>query len=620
MSNPSFSNIDLWLFELAEGNLTPRQIEQLELFLLQNPDLDIDRDMWEMAKVEKQEAVFPDQEKLNKRRPIGWYFAGSTAIVASIVFAWWAFAPSTLVPSDSLLMARNSNRTKTRVFVIHRTDASVAANMQVADAGLNFNAPELPNPQLAQNHNNALPNNANVTPGEFNNAQSQTNEIPGNINGLDPQALSSTANAGEIEASSSESQLGNDQIGLDVALHSGEELEQENRSLESINSLEIAQLEGFETINGNDFEPFEGAGRSARENDEFSLVDGLDNIGEEASNSNQNNRVSFSNDYKNSLKSRLSAFGRKIKRTLDNPVALKNYRDPAYHIPGMLPSDINFGATGTMLSTRVQTLSRLQWYDQDNEQLINQLAVDAYAYNLRGGIGLQIEHGMYKNGGVSVAQAAITYSPKFSISRTISFEPSLRFKMGNKTLANSKMAGVNRVEVDRGNDFAYYPESQPIGKMLWHHDLGAGLMVNTEWFFVGVQMDNFFRHQDNIYAVDVENPKRAEFHYLATLGTDWVSRRENLSLSPYLVYQHNGRLSEAWLGANFRWNWLTVGASVSSFMEPAASLGLKFEHFAMTYSADYTKSAMTGQAALSHQLTLRFVSKPSRFGKRLLNL
>ena len=49
MSNPSFSNIDLWLFELAEGNLTPAQIEQLEAFLMNNPELDVERDMWEMA-------------------------------------------------------------------------------------------------------------------------------------------------------------------------------------------------------------------------------------------------------------------------------------------------------------------------------------------------------------------------------------------------------------------------------------------------------------------------------------------------------------------------------------------------------------------------------------------
>ena len=60
MSNPSFSNIDLWLFELAEGNLSPEQIERLEMFILQNPDLDFDRDVWEMAKANATSEEFGD--------------------------------------------------------------------------------------------------------------------------------------------------------------------------------------------------------------------------------------------------------------------------------------------------------------------------------------------------------------------------------------------------------------------------------------------------------------------------------------------------------------------------------------------------------------------------------
>ena len=52
MSKPSFSNIDLWLFELAEGNLSPEQVKQLEMFLLQYPELDVERDVWEMCFLE----------------------------------------------------------------------------------------------------------------------------------------------------------------------------------------------------------------------------------------------------------------------------------------------------------------------------------------------------------------------------------------------------------------------------------------------------------------------------------------------------------------------------------------------------------------------------------------
>ena len=85
MSNPSFSNIDLWLFELMEGNLSAKQIEQLELFLLQHPEFDVDRDVWEMAKMKAATPVFEGKEKMKRRVPIVWYSLAGTAALFFLV-------------------------------------------------------------------------------------------------------------------------------------------------------------------------------------------------------------------------------------------------------------------------------------------------------------------------------------------------------------------------------------------------------------------------------------------------------------------------------------------------------------------------------------------------------
>ena len=66
-----------------------------------------------------------------------------------------------------------------------------------------------------------------------------------------------------------------------------------------------------------------------------------------------------STDYSESFASKMHKMSRAIGRMLDNPVALKNLKDPVFHIPGMLPADVNLGNTGTLPATRVQTLSRL---------------------------------------------------------------------------------------------------------------------------------------------------------------------------------------------------------------------------------------------------------------------
>jgi len=183
---------------------------------------------------------------------------------------------------------------------------------------------------------------------------------------------------------------------------------------------------------------------------------------------------------------------------------------------------------------------------------------------------------------------------------------------------SSKLTLGQLVEFERGNVEQFYSENEmPTGKALWYKDLGLSVMVNTKWFYVGAQIDNLGRHQSNIYGA--AGQQRAGIHSIFTVGTDYQSKNKKIGFSPYLIYQNYDKLSEAWLGANFRASWFTVGAAISSNTEPAASVGVKFKHFAIIYNTDYTKSMMTSKPALSHQLTLRFLTNPSRVGQRLLN-
>jgi hypothetical protein len=181
--------------------------------------------------------------------------------------------------------------------------------------------------------------------------------------------------------------------------------------------------------------------------------------------------------------------------------------------------------------------------------------------------------------------------------------------------------GLSQVEIDRGTAHEFYPgEANPVGRNLWYKDMGVGLLINTKWFFAGIQADNLFRHNDNIYSSDWSSPRRAGSHIIATIGTDWLSRDENLGLSPYVVYQKKENLSEVWAGVNFKWNWFNLGIATSEKLDPSASIGIKFDQFSLHYNADYTTSTMTSERALSHQVTLRVQAKKSRYGQRLIKL
>lgn len=570
MSNPSYSNIDRWLFELMEGNLSPEQVAQLEAFLMQHPELDVDRDMWELAKVDSQEVVYPHQEKIVRRRPVGLYMSAGFASIALII----GIGIFNSTDQQSLQIAENAQfngvNELTNEKSILSSEKSNKGSIQVSDQ-LGF-----------ENYNNLLVNNqTGVNTGftkatssignSFGNSEGQNRRINNNLEDIN----GSNRLANNIQIASVQQDLMQEKEDLDVL---------ETKIAEQIEVKRAAKEIAYTSFG------FSGGSRFSK------------------------------TDYKMSFGSKMNKMARSIQKMLDNPVALKNTKDPYYHIPGMQAMDVNFGAVGTLLATRVQTVSRAQWFGQENQQFMNQLSVDGYSYGMRGGVGFQFNHNYYGQGGIENYHASLIYSPKFSVARNVIVEPSVRFKMGSKLLNSNQIETGTSVEYDRMNTQSFYANQEaPIGRSLWYKDLGLGLMVNTKWFYVGFQGDNLFEHYDNIYSNDIANPKRAGKHFVATIGTDYESKKENITVSPYCVYQQQEALSEGWLGVNLRYHWLTIGGAVSSNLEPAASIGLKFDHFMLTYNADITKSKLLNDTYLSHQVTIRFLTKPSRFGQRLLN-
>lgn len=564
MSNPSFSNIDQWLFELYEGNLSPEQIAQLETFLMQHPELDVDLDMWKLSYVSATPLVYPHQDKLEKRRPaIIYWSAGTAAIFALIVGGIFYFEADT-TPMLSLSSTPLANRDlSTNIDLLNEKTVVYTDNSSI-------------NSRLEQN-------------------ASQQYVSENNVNGNNSQILTSSNRA-----------LTNDSYLTEASLnsHLTHSLAYSENSSSRSTAVGQMKMKRFHF----DEQPYSHLAFRMKNNPSAEIEEIEDWTLRRKSAKHKSQSFSY----------KLNDFKRAIQKMADNPIALKNLKDPHYHVPGMQAVDINFGAVGTLLATRVQTNTRYQWMGQSNDQLSNNLLIDGYVYAIRGGIGLQVNQSTYHKNGYQNTFAAVTYSPKFSVNKNVTVEPAIRFKMGNQRINPSKLSLGQLVEFDRGNAQQFYSEDEvPTGKAMWYKDLGLSVMVNTKWFYAGAQFDNLGRHQSNIYGS--EGKQRAGIHSVFTLGTDYESQNKKLGFSPYFVYQNFEKLSEAWLGANFRASWFTVGAAVSSNAEPAASIGVKFKHFAMTYNADYTKSMITSNYALSHQLTLRFLTNPSRVGQRLLN-
>ena len=561
MSNPSFENIDRWLFELVEGNLSSEQQAQLEAFLLQHPDLDVDRDMWDMARISETNPTYQNKKQLEKRRTLIPYFAG-VGTVLTFILGFLIFNNS----NDS-----NSQRLASKS-IIFKSLSTKTDNKSSAGKESN-NAYKKSNVQAE----NALVENQMLTNEYFTPEGVNDETTTKNLFSNQTQVVESNMPTNEVADLNTKVIENKTYNKLKLTLKSFDLVTKRNKS--ELKYSETHQVENKEEK--SNYKNFE-----------------LNNF---------------------NLKSKVKRFVNSVDKAMKNPVALINLKDNWYQVPGLTSTDVNFASVGSLLSTRIQTSSRLQWFGNQNQQLSNQIAIDAYAHSIKGGIGFQMNHNFYGDGGIQNYNAALIYSPKIPLSAHFVLEPSVRFKMGTKQLNPESLGSVSQVEFDRFNAIDYYTNgSNPIGRTLWYRDIGAGLMLNTKWFYASFQADNLMQHYDNIYSANIENPRKAPYQYIASIGGEYMSKKRTTSISPYLVYQHFGELEELWSGINFRYKWIRLGAAVSSNIEPSASLGLTFKHFTVAYNADYTKSALLNKSLFSHQLTLRFNTKPCRIGQRIL--
>jgi type IX secretion system PorP/SprF family membrane protein len=558
MSNPSFENIDRWLFELTEGNLSPEQEAQLEAFLMQHPELDLERDMWDLAHVSVSHNGYHNKKQLEKRRRILPFIVGASAACVFII---------------GFFMFNNLNNNEKQLLGLERSKNKTHSLKN------NINTKTLPIPE---NNNKTLANKDADENGIWKNTLDVRLNSNNNVSTYSGIVI---LNNKILEANTAQHE----------SLYNGRD--------EALIHNKLPQL----ALNALDLSA------------EYKNID-LKRSKAKPSEVQEEKNKSFDFSFGNlGIKSKAKRFVKNIDNAMKNPVALINLKDNWYQVPGLTPTDVNFASVGSILSTRIQTSTRLQWFGNDNQQFSNQISVDAYAHELKGGIGFQMNHNFYGNGGIQNYNAALIYSPKISLSANFVLEPSVRFKMGSKQLNPESLGNISQVEFDRFNAIDYYANgSNPIGRTLWYRDVGAGLMLNTKWFYASFQADNLMQHFDNIYSAEIENPRKAPYHYMATFGGEYMSKKRTMSLSPYLVYQNFGDLEELWGGVNFRYKWIRLGAAVSSNLEPSASIGLRFNHFTLMYNADYTKSALLNKSSLSHQLTLRFNTKPCRIGQRIL--
>jgi hypothetical protein len=200
-------------------------------------------------------------------------------------------------------------------------------------------------------------------------------------------------------------------------------------------------------------------------------------------------------------------------------------------------------------------------------------------------------------------------------------EPSARIKMSSTGVNRNALTPNSWLEYDRANPFFYSAEQHAANvNATIQQDIGLGFLVNSKHGYIGLNVDNIAGSQNHAlhYQSDLYG-KRAPVFVNAVLGTEYESLNKRVLWSNHLVYQNYGSLNKLWLGTNIKYNYLSLGASISSAAEPMFSFGLITKNLTLRYASDFSHSAVLNKKTMSHQLSLRVMIKENRLKKLILN-
>ena len=555
---PTHENIDRWLFDYTEGNLSAEQQLQLEQFLMNHPDLEMDLDAWEVSKVDVAPIPFKNKSALYKKRSYKPTFA-LLGLLLLFVSGLAYYQTSRNTNETAHVTRKGKDKTTASI-----GNASKKSNtyLQSAVLGVSSRKSEDGNAKISTKLD-----------------QTQASNFPRtNINlTLAPKnKLDQFTQSTLSEKSKTDAILRDDLRNFDT------EIDLTPIALRSLKGMTLPRFNGsiyIEELN-------ESVDLDAK-------------------------KVSLGN----------LDLVRKLDRLLSKDIGLSNNQSYDYTLPGQSNLDVNFSSVGTTSQTRFQAVSSLRAPENPTQmRLNNQLSLDGYSRGMRAGFGLQANYDDFGEGLIKDVNVALIFSPKIALSRKISLEPAIRFNMGTMTLNEQKLSSAGKVEYNTGqvNDFQFDP-NLAIGRTLWYRDLDLGMTIHTPLFFLSGQVSNLFKHNENIYTNDGSTLAASRnIHLIA--GTQYISRNEKLIFSPYALYQQTKYQTQLFGGFTFKAGKAQVGMTYGSLSSANVSIGYVGTHFALIGQSGYGTLVSTQNRTFTHQITLRIHSSVSKKARRYISL
>ena len=556
MNSPTHENIDQWLFDRIEGNLSIEQEQELSLFLLLNPSYDIDLDAWEKSKVnfpeidpvlvESMDFGVKEVEKERKKRPIGlWIFASSLTLILFGLFISMEHGTS-ISPQKT----NQNSQSKQSIFESTKKGKGLqyGSNQNTSTAyPATYMTENISALDGALNHMNSIYSNNLINNNTF-----STTEIS---EGLQQTSVLKSSQPELITLLIGKPSILNQELQSESILSAqAVDVNEQHKKALHLPSFKLSRSSTLSKYLRKDV-------LSATQKDRVFFVQEkshLDIADAFAGNRSQTRIQSTT----------MARWLGDANQKLTQQISVDGYSRNLKSGFGLVANYVDFGKGAIS-----------DW----NVRLI-------FSPKLAFGKYISIEPSVsYLVGQKSINSSKITNHSLFEFSSN---------------------------QVQQFN----YNSSNAIGNQLYYRDLNAGVNVNAGPVYLGISTQNILKHQDNVHTNNFDTIYRAAQTSTLYIGTDFSAKKGTVMFSPMLSHTIGLTSDLTQIGGTLQLNGVVIGANYGSNASYGALLGYQSKNFSITAQSLKTKPLTSIQPQYVHQLTLRINTNISRKTRRYLYL
>lgn len=605
-------NLDKWLFNLNEGNLSSSEKRELNSFLTQHPEYNMDADAWESSKVKERLVPIIFEAELHA-------ISGSSSIYA---YRKWAVAASLLLLLGGSAFyiffgSKDSNESVSAFTSKLNNQNLLNARLNDSFGQDNTYTYSVNNHSISKKENTVIANNPIIN---------STSENKNDLTAVNSAALTvgNVFNQKTILlANNISNNNGNTNANQDFSINTNGNKNLQNKTRQQVsidikNEFTIKTEKSFELVQG----PTENnlnneLSHEILTTEEKFIIDSEKKV-KLSLKENQNIQVVSEN--KNNIEN--TKRKKSDRHKLDPNPTFTNLRDQNLLMTNNHLIDQYSAFSGGMVSSRFAANYRNTW--TGNSEVNSQSMIASYDQlirKLKTGIGFTASYNNYGGGMFTTMGAALTISPKFKLGRGASIEPAVTFSYAQKNSNTTSSAMGSFIEDKRGNVLQLYRNGiRPEATSAFMPDMKIGAVYQNKKFWVATSVDHLLTPNETLYTTET-NAYKNEIEFKATFGTDYLHRPESGNVfSPQMSFFYHDGYTEMWVGMNTRFKQLSVGASFSQFQDYLATVGFQTPSFKVFYQYDKTRSLLLNEKIGSHEIGLRFaLNGNNRNSKSILN-